>query len=206
MKTAIPRPRAPRQLSEERERELLDAAHDVFFERGISLATMDEIAERAGVSKPTIYRRYKSKDELFEAVVLAAIKDAVNVLGEIELDRDRPVVSLRKAAQRVRGVMTTPEYIRVLRHAVIERRQPELKQRGRERIVAALTGRLTEFFEYLISVGRMQHEYPQHAASTFLILSGAIARGVYDALGTEEDENRRLEADLKMFLHGCKIK
>ncbi|MFC4129205.1 TetR/AcrR family transcriptional regulator [Hamadaea flava] len=46
---------------------MLEAAVRVFAERGFHAATMDEVAERAGVSKPMVYAYLGTKDELFVA-------------------------------------------------------------------------------------------------------------------------------------------
>lgn len=48
---------------------MLDAAVEVFSLRGFHLASMDEIAEAAGVSKPMIYAYLGSKDDLFGACI-----------------------------------------------------------------------------------------------------------------------------------------
>jgi len=61
-----PRRRLPRQV---RERQMLDAAVAVFSRRGFHLASMDDIAEVAGVSKPMIYAYLGSKDDLFIACI-----------------------------------------------------------------------------------------------------------------------------------------
>ncbi len=53
-----PRRRLPRQV---RERQILDAAVTVFSRQGFHLTSMDDIAEVAGVSKPTIYAYLGSK-------------------------------------------------------------------------------------------------------------------------------------------------
>jgi TetR/AcrR family transcriptional regulator of autoinduction and epiphytic fitness len=46
---------------------LIDAAEDVFLERGYHAATMNDIAARAGMSKKTLYQVFSSKDLLFDA-------------------------------------------------------------------------------------------------------------------------------------------
>ncbi|WP_433463766.1 TetR/AcrR family transcriptional regulator [Spirillospora sp. CA-128828] len=53
----------------ERERQMLDVAEQVFSERGYQAASMDEIAERCGVSKPMLYEYFGSKDGLLVACV-----------------------------------------------------------------------------------------------------------------------------------------
>ncbi|TDC77777.1 TetR/AcrR family transcriptional regulator [Actinomadura sp. 7K507] len=53
----------------ERERQMLDVAEEVFGERGYQATSMDEIAERCGVSKPMLYEYFGSKDGLLVACV-----------------------------------------------------------------------------------------------------------------------------------------
>jgi AcrR family transcriptional regulator len=76
------RRRLPR---DERARQLVGVADTVFSERGVAAASMEEIAERAGITKPVLYDHFGSKDGLLAAVVLrsgeelaAATLQAVN--------------------------------------------------------------------------------------------------------------------------------
>jgi len=64
---SAPRPRRlPRAV---RERQMLDAAVSVFSRRGYHAASMDEIAEVAGISKPMVYAYLGAKEDLFAACV-----------------------------------------------------------------------------------------------------------------------------------------
>ncbi|EGD53591.1 TetR/AcrR family transcriptional regulator [Gordonia neofelifaecis] len=54
----------------EQEQEILAAAADEFATEGIRRASMDAVAQAAGVSRSTLYRRFPSKDALFRAVAL----------------------------------------------------------------------------------------------------------------------------------------
>ncbi|MFE0178968.1 TetR/AcrR family transcriptional regulator [Streptomyces sp. NPDC059002] len=67
-----------------REQQMLDAAVRIFGQRGYQAASMDEIAELAGVSKPLVYLYLNSKEELFTACIrreaaalVAAVRDGV---------------------------------------------------------------------------------------------------------------------------------
>lgn len=53
--------------------ELLDAALELFLEKGYSATRVEEVAQRAGVSKGTLFLYFSSKEELFKAVVRANI-------------------------------------------------------------------------------------------------------------------------------------
>ena len=63
---AHPHRRVPRAL---RRRHLLEIAGELFSERGFEAASMDELAQRAGVSKPVIYDQFGSKEGLIVAVI-----------------------------------------------------------------------------------------------------------------------------------------
>ena len=63
--------------------EVLDAALDVFAKIGIRRATVDEIANRAGLGRVTVYRRVGGKSEIVSAVLMresqklfTAVRDA----------------------------------------------------------------------------------------------------------------------------------
>lgn len=64
--------RRPRLARAEREVQLLDVAEAVFAERGFRAASMEEIAERAGVTKPILYDHFGSKDGLMGACIRRA--------------------------------------------------------------------------------------------------------------------------------------
>jgi AcrR family transcriptional regulator len=76
--TATPdaRPRGNRLPRHERRRQLLDAALEVFVSQGYHAAAMDEIAERAGVSKPVLYQHFPGKLDLY----LALLDESVDTL------------------------------------------------------------------------------------------------------------------------------
>ncbi|MBV9486580.1 MAG: TetR/AcrR family transcriptional regulator, partial [Frankiaceae bacterium] len=76
--TPAVRRRLPR---DERARQLLDVAEAVFAARGVQAASMDDIAEAAGVTKPVLYDHYGSKDRLMAAVV----ERVGRTLGEVVL-------------------------------------------------------------------------------------------------------------------------
>jgi len=70
--------RPPKALAGNIEERILDAAREVFLERGFDGASIDEISERAPASKPTIYARYSGKPALFAAVVARVVNELMN--------------------------------------------------------------------------------------------------------------------------------
>jgi TetR/AcrR family transcriptional regulator, mexJK operon transcriptional repressor len=62
--------RPPASEATARIERILDIAAAIFMERGYEGTTMDDIARRAGASKHTLYARYRTKADLFRAVIL----------------------------------------------------------------------------------------------------------------------------------------
>jgi AcrR family transcriptional regulator len=62
----------------ERRGQLLESASAVFVDRGYHAAGMDEIADRAGVSKPVLYQHFASKLELYLAVLARHVDNLVS--------------------------------------------------------------------------------------------------------------------------------
>ena len=61
--------RGQRMPRSERRAQLLDAAQAVFVQSGYHAAAMDEIADRAGVSKPVLYQHFPGKLDLYLALL-----------------------------------------------------------------------------------------------------------------------------------------
>ncbi|WP_206739264.1 TetR/AcrR family transcriptional regulator [Streptomyces sp. L2] len=86
---AVKTKRVPRAV---REQQMLDAAVRTFGRRGYMAASMDEIAELAGVSKPLVYLYLNSKEDLFSACIQReahALTDAVRSAIRPDLPADR---------------------------------------------------------------------------------------------------------------------
>jgi AcrR family transcriptional regulator len=72
-----------------REEEILTAAGRILVERGYANLNMDELAEAVGISKPTLYQHFKSKEELAVRVVFNSFK----AMGElISRPLDEPAI------------------------------------------------------------------------------------------------------------------
>ena len=75
--------------------EILAAALSVFGSAGFKQATLSKVATVAGVSRPTLYARYKDKTELFRAVIEEAYDEALNNAAET-IERGGPFEKVLK--------------------------------------------------------------------------------------------------------------
>jgi AcrR family transcriptional regulator len=90
-------------LTEFRHAEILTAANKVFGSKGFNDATLDEIANEAGVAKGTLYLYFPNKEELF----LATIRETLQGL-------------LRSSEQQVEAAETTADKVRAAIRARVE--------------------------------------------------------------------------------------
>jgi AcrR family transcriptional regulator len=84
--------RVPRAV---RERQLVELAEQMFAERGYSGTSMEELARRAGVTKPVVYELFESKDGLFRACVDRAIAGMAASVVEAFRSETEPEARLR---------------------------------------------------------------------------------------------------------------
>jgi len=89
---------------------IISNARNLFAENGFDRTTIDAIAELSGVSKMTIYSHFKSKEELFGAIVLSKVEDEFAIRGH-KLEAHHPEVGLPKIAQQFLSLMRKDEVL-----------------------------------------------------------------------------------------------
>jgi len=67
-----------------RENAILDAATTVLGSKGYDLMTMDDVAGAVGISKPSLYKHFKSKEELIGETMLRLVDGAIDQLAQLE--------------------------------------------------------------------------------------------------------------------------
>ncbi len=104
------RPRDPAKLEA-----ILDAAYDLFLDRGIAATTMDLVAERAGVSKMTVYANFQDKPALLAAVFDRRIKTMRLPDLSVGLNLNLSLERLAEFGELTVSLLTRPEVVREMR-------------------------------------------------------------------------------------------
>ena len=107
---------AKQQRSERTRRDLLDAAREAFTRHGFADASMEEIAERAGVSRGPLYHYFDSKQDLF-AAVYEEVEQAL--AAEIASEIEARTASESDAWQQV--LVSSQAFLDVSLHPAVQR-------------------------------------------------------------------------------------
>lgn len=73
------------------EARIVDAARQLFIERGFVGTSMSDIASRAGINRPTLHYYFRTKERMFDAVFGGIVGTLVPRLKDIVLQPDRPI-------------------------------------------------------------------------------------------------------------------
>ena len=188
---------------------ILKSARDVFFERGFDGASADMIADRARISKRTLYARFGSKARVFEAVILDEIDTQLRAL-EPTIDDTLDVATRLHAIADVLLEWLLTTRIASMERVVIAQavRFPALAANihdfGYQRAVQWVASILA----HASARGELALADPVFAAEQFVTLvvvapmrrsALGLAPAAYDATARE-----RVRRGIELFLTGCR--
>jgi AcrR family transcriptional regulator len=194
-----------------KQRQILEAARQLFLERGFDGASTDAITERARVSKETLYRYYRSKEELLVAVMREmTVEQIVPPITSTPL----PVLTahdLEAALVRIVEVvldrLMDPAYLALCRLTFGEgARHPELVELFRRSVPEAGSQALRAFLEDARQRGLLRADLDV-AVATRLLVSPVLSWGLLDGLMAGAQPHRRpppevLRQLVRLFLEG----
>jgi AcrR family transcriptional regulator len=192
-----PRPLTPRQ------RRILEAATEVFAERGFEGATTAEIARRAGVSEGSIFKRFKTKNDLLMAVVGPYLWDVgapgmLRIMGFALADPSSRLDEVLRAiaVDRLAFIRSHPAVIRILLQEVPFR--PEL--------VAALAGEIepsVALVERFQRSGEIDPELPAPTAGRIIFSTvGGYLLARLLVPQADWDDEREIEHTVRVLVRG----
>ncbi|MGE5346323.1 MAG: TetR/AcrR family transcriptional regulator [Acidithiobacillales bacterium] len=162
-----------RTLTEKTRNSILEAAASIIARRGFHDVLTDEIAGEAGVGKGTLYRYFRTKEEILDAALLLGFDELEAALGADRSPAGPPSMFLRRVAEEAfRIFWDRPSfYLFIKRDASGIRAQEREFLRRRARIARIVR----ETISRGVSSGEFRHVDPRIAAEMFLgMLRGAL--------------------------------
>ncbi len=155
---------------------ILAAARRLFLRQGFANASMDAVAQEAGVAKQTVYNHFGSKEDLLATLIRSRCQEITTSLAVDQTDGE-PGVVLRRFARHFFQVLLSHDGLAMNRLLMIEvQHTPELGKlwysMGPKRTHEALTA----YFTKLNQRGRLDIPDPQRTAELFLGMLSGIKR------------------------------
>ena len=135
------KPTRRRLSAPDRRAAILDAALEVFSSHGYHASAIDEIAQRAGISKALIYEHFPSKKDLHASLLERHVEEIFERLAQSAAGPDPGEVRLRAGVDAfLEWVETRPRAFRLLFRDTFERDVAELLQRLQQQATFAIAG------------------------------------------------------------------
>ena len=172
---------------------IVGGAKDVFLRHGFEGASMDEIAAAAGVSKMTVYRYFRSKEQLFAGVIRDLCERIIDEDLERMLERG-PEEALRGFARKMVTILFARDTIELHRIVIAEsRRFPALGRLFYKSGPEACIAMLAAYLERHNSRSSLNLRNPRRTAEEFLELLRGYAHlrmllGVQKTLSAREPD------------------
>lgn len=204
--------RPTREEAARREARIVEVATQLFMERGFDATSIDAVAEAAGVSKPTLYARYRDKRALFEAVLEERVREWLAPLtaAEAEALQAKPggaEAVLDDLSRSLLARSQEPGAAALARCIAAQALQfPEMAKLAYEegwlRGVRAV-GRL---LDVLAAQGQIQVDDSEIAADLFLnlILGRSSKQALYGIAFDPKAQEKRRRAAVALFLAGVR--
>lgn len=190
--------RKGRSKSSEKNRQILNAAIELFVEGGYHSTSMDMIAANAGVSKQTVYSHFSSKQDLFRSAVKSKRSDYLT--HSLLLDPAAPLHdSLMEFALALLGLLLSEDVVRT-------RRVCEAEAESHPEVAAAyfaegpehVTGLLSDYLAHQHKTGKLHIGTPRYAAIQLLHMVTGEAQ--LKALLNQPGWNKR---EIKTYVNSC---
>ena len=191
-----------RRRKEERPAEITRAAFDVFAEKGYAATRVQEVARRAGVSKGLMYLYFRTKEDLFKAVIKSVVVRRVDALLEtLELSTASSEAFLRGPFARfLKRIPGSPIAV-VIRLLLAEGpRHPDLVDYYWQHVVSKGLGAIRRFVARGIERGEFRatavDDLPQ------LFLAPAIVATIWNMLFSKRpiDADRLIDTQIELLL------
>jgi TetR/AcrR family transcriptional repressor of mexJK operon len=196
--------------SERKSAAIMVAATAVFLEKGYDGTSMDDVAAKATVSKPTVYKHFSDKEQLFAETVRATtdqIDDLMRLVTGTMADHADIETALAALARLFITALMHPEVLRLRRLVIANaERFPDVGrswyEQGFERVLATLA----TTFQSLADRNLLRVDDPLLAANHFvgLLLWIPINKAMFtaDYHATPDELERYAAAAVRAFLSG----
>lgn len=171
-----------------RRNEILDAAEQLFVTKGFDKTSTNDILERVGIARGTLYYHFGSKEAILDAIIQRMSETLVKRAAGVAAQKGKPVL------ERLTEMMLALNVDSELGHEIMEQvHKPQnalMHQKMQEGLLAGIRPLITGLIEEGIAQGLCQTDYPAQAAEMMLLYSNTA----FDALAEHSRDEEKIAA------------
>lgn len=196
-----------RRRKEARPGEMIEAAMDIFAERGFALAKLDDIARRAGVAKGSLYLYFDTKEALFRAVVRDRLVPAVGAVLAAAQTQDGPFIEVAPRLLAGAAAALSQDRVAALARMVIgeARTFPDLARVWHHEVVGPLLAAVSARIAAAQAAGEVRPGDPRTHAFSLVgpLLMATLFREVFAGVSADPpDLGQVAEQHIRTLLSG----
>ena len=181
------------KTAEERKNEILDVAEQLFAEKGFDNASTNDIINKIGIARGTLYHHFASKEEILDAMVERMTRQSISRAAAVIADKSVPLLE-RLSAAVISLSLNSGAGAEVFEQ--IHRPQNALlHQKMQERLMSGVVPLIAKLVEEGNADGTFDSPYPDEAAEMIM----TYANIAFDALADTTPE--QMERKRKAFIY-----
>lgn len=188
---------------QKRQKAILDAALEIFFQSGFKAARMDDIAKRAGVSKGTLYLYFPSKGAVFEGLIDTIAMPNLTLLQNIARDSHDVPTAIRNLFSVVPTLLQSSDMPRLTKIIIGESNTfPGTVNAYRRTIIDPMLETISSVLETGHNRGEISIQDPM--LTTRLLFAPIAFSGMWEIVFSRNDKNNpkaQVDLDALMQLH-----
>ncbi len=201
-----------RREKESRKSAILKAARKLFFEKGFKPVTVDNIAQKAELSKGSVYLYFKSKEEIYTHILLTDIEKFHRKIDELLPQDQNAADSLKKYANIYIDIfLNDEELFRMLMSFMLNTDQMNLPDSLNNNLIK-MTNKTVNICEKLLQTGIERGEFPSSINlrltrnAVWGLLNGVISLYIMTGPNSLREERIRstVESGLDTLIRGLK--
>lgn len=197
------------EAKDERRQALLSAALDEFFEKGFAATRIDDVAQRASLSKGALYLYFESKDALFQGLVESLATPNLEIVEQIT----QQAATLKEALHGIRlfapKLIRQTELPRLMKVLIGDSQMfPDLVQTYRRELIDRVLSMIASLLQRANDTGEARIEHPELTAR--LVMAPIVFSALWQAVFNQKSEadvdlDQLFEIHEQMLLNALRI-
>ena len=176
----------------ERRKEILDVAGELFVTKGYDKTSTNDILDRIGIARGTLYYHFKSKEDILNAMIERINSSLIARAQTIASDTSIPVID--RFVMTIAGLKVDSEIGQEIIDQVHKPQNALMHQKMQKNLLEGILPILVRLVDEGKRQGIFHMEYPAETIEMLILYSGTVFDGDYDEPG--ERSGKRIEAFL----------